>query len=226
LAGGPGLARSRPLSESSRICPESFPTGLDLSAETTLRYSDSGTPDSPAKPFGAMQLQVFVAIGDEPTLNADDASYYGGFTRNSVPVVFDEADDGKIATYFALRACHGDAPGPRADLRFSAHNPAVAFAGPPAGVFRWVDVAARRRGRPVSLRRRKVLGTDFSQAAAAFWSGWGKQLDRMSCQVRIPCTRRSAPATGRQLTRCFNSITMASGIDMSGRARIGRRVMI
>jgi len=67
----------------------------------TLRYSDSTTPDSAAKPFGAIQLQLFVAIEDVPTVNADDAAYYGAFTKNPIPVVFAEADDGKVASYFA-----------------------------------------------------------------------------------------------------------------------------
>ena len=85
-------------------CPQSSPL-VNILGNTpgtqTLRYSDSGTPDSAAKPFGAIQLQVFVAIADAPTDNADDASYYGGFTRNPIPVAFAEADDGKVASYFA-----------------------------------------------------------------------------------------------------------------------------
>lgn len=66
----------------------------------TLRFADSTTPDSRAKPFGAMQLQLFVAIKDTPTVNATDAEYYGAFTKNPVPVAFAEADDGKVASYF------------------------------------------------------------------------------------------------------------------------------
>lgn len=85
-------------------CPQSSPL-INVLGNTpgaqTLRYADSNTPDSGAKPFGAIQLQLFVAIAETPTDNADDAEYYGSFTRNPVPVAFAQADDGKVATYFA-----------------------------------------------------------------------------------------------------------------------------
>ena len=86
------------------FCPQSSPLVNVLGSTPgmqTLRYADSTTPDSAAKPFGAMQLQVFVAIAEAATENADDAEYYGGFTRNPIPVAFAEQDDGKMATYFA-----------------------------------------------------------------------------------------------------------------------------
>lgn len=85
-------------------CPQTSPL-VNILGNTpglqTLRYADTTTPDSRAKPFGAMQLQVFVAIGDAATTNADEASYYGAFTKNPIPVAFDQADDGKVASYFA-----------------------------------------------------------------------------------------------------------------------------
>lgn len=84
-------------------CPQTSPL-LNILGNTpgvqTLRYSDTTTPDSRAKPFGAMQLQLFVAIADTPTVNADDAAYYGAFTKNPIPVAFAQEDDGKIASYF------------------------------------------------------------------------------------------------------------------------------
>ena len=67
----------------------------------TVRYSDSSTPDSPAKPFGAPMLQLFVAIENEATTDENEAKFYGVFTKNPVAVGFDEADDGKVATFFA-----------------------------------------------------------------------------------------------------------------------------
>jgi hypothetical protein len=67
----------------------------------TLRYTDSSTPFSAAKPFGAIQLQLFVALADAPVRNPDLARYRGGFTRNPIGVSFDSKEEGKVATYFA-----------------------------------------------------------------------------------------------------------------------------
>jgi hypothetical protein len=67
----------------------------------TLRFSDAMTPDSPAKPFGATDLLLFVAIADN---NVDDpglANFIGKFTKNPISVQFNNADNGKQATYFA-----------------------------------------------------------------------------------------------------------------------------
>jgi hypothetical protein len=67
----------------------------------TVRYADTNTPDSGAKPFGATSLQLFVAIADDAVDDPDLASFHGSFTRNPVAVAFDASDDGKMATYFA-----------------------------------------------------------------------------------------------------------------------------
>jgi hypothetical protein len=66
-----------------------------------LRYHDTFTPDSGAKPFGAANLQLFVAVGDLPVVDPDAASFYGAFTKNPVGVGFTAGDNGKQATYFA-----------------------------------------------------------------------------------------------------------------------------
>jgi len=67
----------------------------------TLVYSDSNTPDSAAKPFGASELQLFVAIADAPVVDPADATFLGKFTRNPIGVQFDAEDNRKQATYFA-----------------------------------------------------------------------------------------------------------------------------
>lgn len=67
----------------------------------TVRYADSSTPATGKKPFGAVQLQLFVSIGEAPTDDEDAARLIGNYTRNPVAVGFDHADDGKVATYFA-----------------------------------------------------------------------------------------------------------------------------
>lgn len=85
-------------------CPTSSPM-LNVVAATpgshTLRYADSLTPDSPAKPFGASELQLFVAVGDEIVADPDEARFYGKFTKNPVSVIYDAGENGKQATYFA-----------------------------------------------------------------------------------------------------------------------------
>lgn len=78
----------------------------------TVRYADSGTPDSGAKPFGAAQIQIWVAVADAPTVNEDEAQFYGAFTRNPVGVLFSPEDDGKVATYFARWASRRGDTGP------------------------------------------------------------------------------------------------------------------
>jgi hypothetical protein len=67
----------------------------------TVRFADSATPDSAAKPVGAAQLQLFVAVGDAPVSDPTAADFQGAHTRNAVYVNFDAAQDGKVATYFA-----------------------------------------------------------------------------------------------------------------------------
>jgi hypothetical protein len=67
----------------------------------TVRYSDTNTPDSGAKPFGALNLQLFLAVGDAVVADPELADFYGAFTKNPIGVGFDAGDDGKMATYFA-----------------------------------------------------------------------------------------------------------------------------
>jgi hypothetical protein len=78
----------------------------------TIRYADSNTPDKGAKPFGAAQIQLFVAIGTDAIEDADQAEFYGAFTKNPVGVAFTPGDDGKVATYFARWASRRGETGP------------------------------------------------------------------------------------------------------------------
>jgi hypothetical protein len=95
--------------------PETSPL-LNVIAATpgaqTLRYADSMTPDSPAKPFGATELQLFVAVGTAPVIDPDAAKFYGKFTKNPIGVAFDPTDNGKQATYFARWADRKGQVGP------------------------------------------------------------------------------------------------------------------
>jgi len=78
---------------------------LDIIAATpgvhTVRYSDSMTPDSRAKPNGSSDLLLFVAVADSNQTDPANASFVGKFTKNPIAVTFDAADNGKQATYFA-----------------------------------------------------------------------------------------------------------------------------
>jgi hypothetical protein len=97
--------------------PESSPL-LNIIGATpgsqTVRYADTNTPDSGAKPFGATQIQIFVAVAAEAIADPDEAQFYGAFTKNPIGVAFTPEDDGKLATYFARWASRrgdvGDRP--------------------------------------------------------------------------------------------------------------------
>jgi hypothetical protein len=95
--------------------PESSPL-LNIIGATpgahTVRYADTNTPDKAAKPFGAVQLQLFVAVGTGPVADPSAAAFHGAFTKNPVGVAFDAADDGKVATYFGRWASRTGEVGP------------------------------------------------------------------------------------------------------------------
>ena len=67
----------------------------------TVRYANGDTTTSAAKPFGATQIQLFVAVTTAATADPAQATLYGSFTKNPIGVEFNHADDGKVATYFA-----------------------------------------------------------------------------------------------------------------------------
>lgn len=72
-----------------------------------FRFSDDGSPDSAAKPAGAVGLQIYVAIGTVAAPTPEGANFYGTFTSNGRtltalgPIIaYDSADAGKVATIF------------------------------------------------------------------------------------------------------------------------------
>jgi hypothetical protein len=84
----------------------------NLPGTQTLRYSDSSTPDSRARPFGASELQLFLGIGTEEPAPLSACQFYGKFTRNPIEVSFSENDDGKLATYYSRWASPRGQVGP------------------------------------------------------------------------------------------------------------------
>ena len=73
----------------------------NLPGTQTLRFADTTTPDSKAKPFGASELQLYLGIGTTELAPLSACQFYGKFTRNPIEVDFDETDDKKTATYYA-----------------------------------------------------------------------------------------------------------------------------
>jgi hypothetical protein len=78
----------------------------------TLRFADSFTPNSPAKPFGAANLQLFCVIAEEASADENAGQFLGAYTKNPIAVAFDPQDDGKVATYFARWASRKGETGP------------------------------------------------------------------------------------------------------------------
>jgi hypothetical protein len=88
----------------NRPCPQTVP-GLNGVAATmgahTLTYFNSVDQSTRAKPLGATDIELFVAIEEESTGNIDNARYLRKFTTNPMAIFFTQADKGKTATYFA-----------------------------------------------------------------------------------------------------------------------------
>lgn len=83
-----------------------------LEGMQTLRYADANTPDSAAKPYGVIGLQLFRGVGETEPIPKEQCQFLGSFTRNPVDVMFDDADDGKIATYYGRWATAKGEVGP------------------------------------------------------------------------------------------------------------------
>ena len=71
-----------------------------LQGSQTLRFSDSTTPDSRKKPFGADMLELRVAVAEEPVTDLDLARPCGIYSKNPIGVAFPEEDNKKVATYW------------------------------------------------------------------------------------------------------------------------------
>lgn len=67
----------------------------------TLRYSALDGVEGARKPDGATAIQVYMKIADAPIADPSSADFYAAYTRNPLAVVFDPADNKKVATYFA-----------------------------------------------------------------------------------------------------------------------------
>lgn len=84
--------------------PTSFPI-LGFRAATPLQhllqYQDSDLGTGKAKPFGAIGMELYRAIGTVPAVDPSQATYYAQVTKSPCRVTFGAGDVGKTCTYFA-----------------------------------------------------------------------------------------------------------------------------
>lgn len=83
-------------------CPQSAPTLIAIAATNgaqTMRYIDPLTPGVRKKPYGAIALELYRAVGTTPVDDPAQMQFYKLCTANPVPIMYDYADNGKIASY-------------------------------------------------------------------------------------------------------------------------------
>lgn len=87
------------------VAPTSFPL-LALRGGTplqlTMAYSDSAAPDGKAKPYGALQLQVFAQVSATVITDPAAITFHGAATKSPFVLDFESGDANKIA-YIAAR---------------------------------------------------------------------------------------------------------------------------
>lgn len=83
--------------------PTTFPL-LDMLNATPgvhkMQYRDSDTPTTKAKPYGAMQMELYRAIGTVAAPDPTTAVFVGLVTKSPTMIDQNPDDAGKIATYF------------------------------------------------------------------------------------------------------------------------------
>jgi len=72
-----------------------------FSGEHQIRYVDEMTPESRKKPYGCIQLELYVHVGPTPTVNPDEATFVGVYTKNPIRHAFNPTQSSMTATYFA-----------------------------------------------------------------------------------------------------------------------------
>lgn len=81
--------------------PSTYPLqslSVPVPLQIECRISDSSTPDSAAKPFGAIGAQVFVNTLANPPTDPTTWKFAGFATRSTFRLVFDGVDSGKVAS--------------------------------------------------------------------------------------------------------------------------------
>ena len=84
--------------------PESAPM-LNIrgafSGEHVIEYADENTPTKRGKPAGVTQLELYVHVGAQPTVNWHEAEFVGVYTKNPIRYQLEPEQAGQVATYFA-----------------------------------------------------------------------------------------------------------------------------
>ncbi len=83
--------------------PTSAPVGVVETLnrlEHTIRFSDSATPTSRAKPPGVRGCQVWMKVGTTPPVSESDLHFLATDTRTPYVAQFEPADAGKTAYYW------------------------------------------------------------------------------------------------------------------------------
>lgn len=91
----------------------------------SMRYYDTTTPTSKAKPFGAVGLEVRQTIGTAPAVSPDAADYVDTWTKSPNSLNFQSGDVSKIVTVWGRWATKG---GPAGVSQKGPWSTAVSFA--------------------------------------------------------------------------------------------------
>lgn len=81
--------------------------------EHTIKYADTSTPTTKAKPFGATALELWLFVGMAPPVGGPDGTgFYGLETKSPLPVSFTSGDVGKTCYYYGRWTTRRGLPGP------------------------------------------------------------------------------------------------------------------
>ena len=78
----------------------------------TLAYTDTATPDSKKKPYGAIQIEIWTAYGTAPVTDPTVATFEGLHTRSPLALTMAPANRGQIVTLFGRWATRRGLVGP------------------------------------------------------------------------------------------------------------------
>jgi hypothetical protein len=76
-----------------------------------LRYYDTSTPTTKAKPAGAIGIEIWRSVGTVAATDPSQATYIGTWTKSPNVSSFAPGDVGKVATYWARWSTRGGAGG-------------------------------------------------------------------------------------------------------------------
>lgn len=78
---------------------------------TTLKVVNAATPDSKAKPFGSIGVQVFASVGTVAATDPGQLKFVGVFTKIPLSLSFTSLEQGKVCTVAARYSTRGGSGG-------------------------------------------------------------------------------------------------------------------